>query len=67
MKLMRWRRILLAGFAVISLTSCTSTTMVRPPKPTLTVIERPDGGICLDRHNTVLLGNYIQALESGYP
>jgi hypothetical protein len=38
----------------------------RPPKPTLTIEPRGDGGICLDRVNAILLGEYIQALEAGY-
>jgi hypothetical protein len=40
--------------------------MVKPPKPTLTIIEREDGGICLDRENAVQLGRYIIELEMGY-
>jgi hypothetical protein len=52
---------------VIFLTSCAPAVMHKPPTPTLTIIERPDGGISLDRENARLLGQYIQALEAGYP
>jgi hypothetical protein len=42
------------------------TMPTRPPKPTLTIIPTDDGGICLDRENAVMMGQYIQALEMGY-
>ena len=35
-----------------------------PTKPTLNVIERDDGGICLDREDAAKLGHYILELES---
>ncbi len=64
---MRWLKILPVGIAAIFLTSCTPVPMHKPPTPTLTIIELPDGGISLDRANARLLGQYIQALEAGYP
>ena len=37
-----------------------------PVKPILTVEPLPDGGIRLDRDNTLLLLDYIWRLEEGY-
>jgi hypothetical protein len=63
---MRFRIILLGGMLAIFLTACTSRAMVKPPRPTLEIIPRSDGGICLDRENSVLMGRYILELEAGY-
>ena len=39
---------------------------LKPVKPSLTTEIRPDGGICLDRDNTMLLLDYLWRLEEGY-
>jgi hypothetical protein len=44
----------------------TRTLPTKPPKPKITIEARPDGGICLDRENTIRLGAYILKLEQGY-
>lgn len=36
----------------------------KPTRPTLNIIRMPDGGMCLDKHNTELLGIYIMQLEA---
>lgn len=38
--------------------------MTKPSKPTLTIIKRDDGGICLDKENASKLGTYILELEN---
>lgn len=61
-----WLTILAAGLLVILLTACTQTMSKKPTRPTLTIIERVDGGIELDRENAIKMGLYIQELEAGY-
>lgn len=62
-----WLKILLAGLA-ITLVACTQAQEpMRPPspaKPTLNIIQMPDGGMCMDKNNTELLGEYIMQLEA---
>jgi len=60
---MNLKVLLLIGL-VITLVGCQTTTTMKPTKPTLNVIERDDGGICLTHEDTVKLGNYILNLES---
>ena len=56
---MNWKLPLLLG-GVLALAACESL----PTKPTLNVIERDDGGICLDREDAAKLGHYILELEA---
>lgn len=59
------KKILLTGLLLILVTGC-HQTQIKPTKPTLQVQSQTDGGICLDRQNTLKLGNYILELEKGY-
>lgn len=59
-----WKLTLLVGMLII-LAGC-QTMPTKPPKPMMVIIERSDGGICLDRADAVKLGRYIQDLEAGY-
>ena len=58
---MSLRKTLLISLAII-LMAC-QPHMIRPTKPTLQIIPRNDGGICLDRENAAKLGAYIIELE----
>ena len=69
---MHWKPILLAGLvstlAALPGAACHQCPRMpdRPPKPTLVIEKMPDGGIRLDKENSVKLGNYILDLEAGY-
>ena len=43
--------------------ACTTKMPLTPTKPTLDIIRRDDGGICLDRADAAELGVYITDLE----
>jgi hypothetical protein len=52
---------------IISLAGCIGSQMPpKPTKPTIDILPRDGGGMCLDRENTIRLGDYILQLESGY-
>lgn len=58
---------LLSVILFLSLSACSTGTMPsKPPRPNLDVIERDQGGICLDRQDTGELLHYIRDLERGY-
>jgi len=60
--MMTFRMILLAGLTLI-LMGC-QTMPAKPLKPKLESLKRmPDGGMCLDRQDTLDLGRYIQELR----
>lgn len=63
---MNYMTTLLLGLTITFAGCVTTTSRTRPPKPSLTIERRADGGFCVDRINAVLLGEYIQDLESGY-
>lgn len=67
----RWMRCIVIPvmLSLIILVGCAGSQKgmpIKPTKPTLEVISRPDGGICLDRRNTEKLMRYILELEYGY-
>lgn len=63
---MRRLKVLIVLFVLI-LTACTTTTgRIKPIRPHLEIIMFQDGGICLDRENTLKLFQYILELEKGY-
>lgn len=43
---------------------CLNPIKIKPTKPTLQIIKRDDGGLCLDRENASKLGAYILELEN---
>jgi hypothetical protein len=57
-----WKTILPLGLTVI-LVGCNPVLVKRPTKPTLQVQTQNDGGICLSKDDTKLLGIYILELE----
>lgn len=61
---MRYTMILLV--ICVTSTACTTTMPAKPPKPTLTIIERDDGGVCLPRESAIRYEEYVQNLEAGY-
>ena len=48
------------------LMGCLQTNQIKPTKPTLNILPQKEGGICLDRENSIKLGTYILELEQGY-
>lgn len=60
---MRLRTILLIGLS-ITLMGCLNPIKIKPTKPTLQIIKRDDGGLCLDREDASKLGAYILELEN---
>jgi hypothetical protein len=59
------RCIVILVLLCVSISAC-ATLPPKPPRPTLAITETEDSGVCLDRHNTLLLMQYIYALEQGY-
>ena len=64
---MKPTKILLGVLLLTLATGCACPKMpLMPPRPTLTVTENADGGICLSRDETRRLLEYLWQLEEGY-